>query len=558
MPALVLVHIGRTFPEYLNDCIAQVESVSDVSIHLLIDGIHRDKISSKRVELCPLESITKSNLHLVFDKKTQLNAEFRGGFWKFAMQRFFYLHDYILAKGLIDVFHIENDNLIYLDFLPKIDVFRSMPMWCVMDSPARCIASFMYFRGSEMLSRFLDTYLNTYSGTVNDMEGLAKFRNENVADVGVLPIVGDYVDVIDPMYSAFAQKFGYVFDAAALGQFIGGVDPRNIGGNTCGFINETSVIKCDKMKVEWVGNKPYLNGLPVLNLHIHSKDLKRWSCLTTNKKSSLITGEKIQEKCDVYVGSAGDFDYNPYFKNQKRKWINIDTLVEPWDNPRLVFCYGNSLLKFQSKILLLKNPFILVSHNADQEIDERFTSIFSAQNLLFWHAQNVLIKNKKLGGLPIGFANSMWKHGDIDVIQRIGGLEIDKVRDFYFYFSMHTNKAKREDCRRKIEGSGLTFDMPLSNYETYLRHLATHKYSICPPGNGVDSHRIWECLYLNVIPVLLRSEFSERVCRRFPCILLDDWRDFNADDLLDSYERPEYSVDLNDILLGTVDYFDKN
>jgi len=286
--------------------------------------------------------------------------------------------------------------------------------------------------------------------------------------------------------------------------------------------------------------------MSVMNLHIDSKDLK---------ETPLISGEKIQEKCDVYVGTADDFDYNPYFKNHKCKWINIDTLVEPWDNPRLVFCYGNSLLQFKSKIQFLKNPFILVSHNSDVEIDERFISIFSAQNLLFWHAQNVLIRNQKLGGLPIGFANRMWKHGNLDVIQRVGGLEIDKVRDFYFYFSMHTNRTKREDCRRKIEGSGLTFDVPLSDYETYLRHLATHKYAICPPGNGVDCHRLWECLYLNVIPVLLRSVFSERVYERFPCILLDDWRDFNADDLLDSYERPDYSAYFNDIDLGTSSYF---
>ena len=48
--------------------------------------------------------------------------------------------------------------------------------------------------------------------------------------------------------------------------------------------------------------------MSVMNLHIDSKDLK---------ETPLISGEKIQEKCDVYVGTADDFDYNPYFKNQK-------------------------------------------------------------------------------------------------------------------------------------------------------------------------------------------------------------------------------------------------
>jgi hypothetical protein len=40
------------------------------------------------------------------------------------------------------------------------------------------------------------------------------------------------------------DRFQCIFDGAAFGQYIGGIDPRNSNNtNTIGFINETCVVK---------------------------------------------------------------------------------------------------------------------------------------------------------------------------------------------------------------------------------------------------------------------------------------------------------------------------
>jgi len=57
MPTLVLVHIGSHFPEYINDCIRQIQHSTDISIHVLISSEHRDKIVPA-VEIFPLEDIS--------------------------------------------------------------------------------------------------------------------------------------------------------------------------------------------------------------------------------------------------------------------------------------------------------------------------------------------------------------------------------------------------------------------------------------------------------------------------------------------------------------------
>jgi len=36
--------------------------------------------------------------------------------------------------------------------------------------------------------------------------------------------------------------------------------------------------------------------------------------------------------------------------------------------------------------------------------------------------------------------------------------------------------------------------------------MARHQFVICPEGNGVDSHRIWEALYLGCVPIVSESE----------------------------------------------------
>jgi hypothetical protein len=116
----------------------------------------------------------------------------------------------------------------------------------------------------------------------------------------------------------------------------------------------------------------------------------------------------------------------------------------------------------------------------------------------------------------------MWPHGNVDILKEVMSKDIKKTNNVYFHFNISTNKIARTHCKNMLESIGMRFDNYRS-HSSYLYHLASHKYAICPEGNGIDSHRIWECYYLKVIPILLRSAFSEQL--QIPCILLDKWSD---------------------------------
>jgi hypothetical protein len=276
MPTLVLVHIGQHFPAYINTCIAQVRAVSSIPIHLLINEVNRTKVAGD-VNIFTLETIPETDKRRTFEKTNTLDTQFHNGFWKSCTMRFIYMYEHVIAQNLTDVFHIENDNLVYVDFLPKLAVFQSKPMWCVMDAPTRCIPSFLYFKSHEIMARLVDTCTQHAARSSSDMFALADFFNNNRNQVGALPIIGTYKETIDPMFYEHSSAFGCLFDGAAIGQYIGGIDPIHTSDDTRGFINETTVIKCDKMTVSWKDKVLTLNGLPLVNLHIHSKDLARWS-----------------------------------------------------------------------------------------------------------------------------------------------------------------------------------------------------------------------------------------------------------------------------------------
>ena len=81
------------------------------------------------------------------------------------------------------------------------------------------------------------------------MENLAIESNENyIEQFPIFPIV----DTIINKYNKNFNEFNSIFDTAAIGQYLGGVDSRNISGDTRGFVNETCVIKYDVYKFVWI------------------------------------------------------------------------------------------------------------------------------------------------------------------------------------------------------------------------------------------------------------------------------------------------------------------
>lgn len=256
--------------------------------------------------------------------------------------------------------------------------------------------------------------------------------------------------------------------------------------------------------------------------------------------NKLITGERIQFKCSHFLGKINDFNFNPnVLKFQKNKCIDLDNLNNNIPNDEYIFCYTHLLENIDFLIKKLKyfqNNFSLVFHNSDHNFNKEHIKLFDELPLLKTiFTQNINVIDKRIIPLPIGIANSQWIHGNLFAVIDIKNKNIKKINDFYFNFNINTNKKVRTDCFTNVINLGIKW-VQNKSYNEYLETLASYKYCICPEGNGIDTHRMWECLYLNVIPICKRNILVEYYSKYFPIIIVDNWIDINKNELINNYE----------------------
>ena len=521
---VVLVHIGDKFPDHLPYCLTQLQLFVKCPIHLLVNRVHINKFNIPHI--FALEDLRASDEHTAFKNSFSLER----GFWQYATERFFYLHEYIKLKNLKNIIHIENDNLIFYDFTKLQSQFETRPIWAIFDCERRAIPGLIYFRDSESLYPLVRHFVSSGSRGKNDMDSIGEFRHMFPECIDSLPIITNYIEELPSMFHEKADFFGVLFDGAAVGQYIGGLDLVCGRGHCFGFINESSVFQCDKTTIDWVHEDGYkvlkLNGLRLVNLHVHSKDLRRWM---SNPTSNIVSGERVQQLCDVFLGLVEDFNWNPVIASQPNNHKDLDSITDEWDNPKVLFCYGHRLELFQTKIQFLKNRFVLVTHNSDENITEKYIPILNNDKLIAMYSQNPCIHHPKLNLVPIGIANSMWPHGNMDVLSQVMthlGV-IQKQKDVYFNFNIHTNQHKRQECFDILKNK-IQFDS-MKPYYDYIHSLSQCRFAICPDGNGIDSHRIWECYYLGVVPILLDSVFARKLEKVIPCIILNSWHEFDIE-----------------------------
>ena len=238
----------------------------------------------------------------------------------------------------------------------------------------------------------------------------------------------------------------------------------------------------------------------------------------------IVTGERIQELADKYIGSERDFGYNPRILAQSNKHILFNDSSQY--NYPVIFCYGHNINMISTVIDAFVNPFVMITHNSDQNVNDSpvTNNILNNKNLVRWYAQNVNYRHPKLFFVQIGIAKSMWPHGNLSIFASI---KFDKTCEVYMQFEMTTSYYKRYSCYVAL--SNKVEFLPKMDPQSNLMRMAKYKFCICPEGNGLDTHRLWEAYYLKVVPILLRSTHAEimREQSGLPMILLDSWDDFD-------------------------------
>jgi hypothetical protein len=68
----------------------------------------------------------------------------------------------------------------------------------------------------------------------------------------------------------------------------------------------------------------------------------------------------------------------------------------------------------------------------------------------------------------------------------------------------------------------------------YLANLRRLNFVLCPEGNGMDTHRLWETLYMGGVPVVVKSKYLDSLYLKLPLVRLDSWNDLLNPSILEA------------------------
>jgi hypothetical protein len=250
---------------------------------------------------------------------------------------------------------------------------------------------------------------------------------------------------------------------------------------------------------------------------------------------NIITGEKFQELADVSIALNIESNYNSELVQTQLKNINtkcfvfdpdvsVTSIPDDIKYAKSVFVYTHVLPYFFNNIFPhIQGPITLISHNSDAGVDANMLTYLDSPKIKNWFCQNKYVTHPKLFSLPIAIANSQWLHGNLQSLRSIIDQNITKTELVYKNFSIGTNFSHRQQVDIETKENGF-YMAPNTSFEAYLKQIKQSYYSFAPHGNGVDCHRIWECLYLNCVPIVPKSLPCFDDFKHLPIMFVDNYK----------------------------------
>jgi hypothetical protein len=246
-----------------------------------------------------------------------------------------------------------------------------------------------------------------------------------------------------------------------------------------------------------------------------------------------ITGQKYQNICDV--DAELDKQYELSIKKCDRETVTF-------------FTQTHELVNRIPVLRRMKKKFVVVAHNSDGNIRRSPAGRIEdyqwkpEPNIVHWFCQNCDVDDPTVTPLPIALENTYvfppeTKQQYMIDIRKISPKKAIKM---FVCYNPGTNPAQREPPLRIFANEPwVTIQEGFNNINLIKRFfdkMATHQFVLCPDGNGSDTVRLWEALYIGCIPIVTPHVFTEYFARYLPILIVKDWNEINLKLLVDTFE----------------------
>ncbi len=240
-------------------------------------------------------------------------------------------------------------------------------------------------------------------------------------------------------------------------------------------------------------------------ISVYSKRALRW----WRNSSPYISGDAFSDLADVSV-------YPPKFRGSRESLNKLS-------NAEVIFCPSRYLHQF---LLEHKNRLsckVLIAGNDDTEFHNPLDNL--PKTIRRVYLQNSFISDDKfVFTLPIGIENfRLGVNGHPKHMKRVESQPtIDKIL-FGPFGNTHPERLAVSKYLLSHEGPWDLLQERLSP-AVFTSIMSAYKYVGAVRGNGADTHRLWESLYRQSIPILKLDNWSNSLRRlNLPIEFVNDW-----------------------------------
>ena len=284
---IVFVHFGSKFPKHL---LLNLKRTCDffpsVSVVLITDIEENLRIGKANFRTSYFAM--DSDYHLL-NENLNHPKDFRNNFWFTSLARIYALCDYAAAKN-VPILHIESDVLVSRDLPLDRFSFCDRPIAFTVVGKGAGVASVLWIENSKAALHLREyvTKSAQKDAMTTDMKILGQYQEDHPRSVRVLASFStENTSSFKSLSPQILEDFSYTedlfdgyFDAADVGQYLLGDDPRNHRGIKLFRRQlETSYLRPREVRYVYSETRNFLSIASgphnrFFSLHIHSKNLK--------------------------------------------------------------------------------------------------------------------------------------------------------------------------------------------------------------------------------------------------------------------------------------------
>lgn len=596
---VTFVFVGGKLPRYASASLQLAVQTSGLNVRLVGSQALRRAVP-KNIGFTALEDFYKPDMFSSASKRVLFSHQAGNGFWLKTLERLFVLGQFQSYSQQRSFLHAELDQLLFRvdELVSHIESLEITGFFVPRHNNERAVGSIAYCNDVEKFRSLLD-----FASTAEP------FNNEMVLMATWLSKFPHYAHPLPTIYDAMRVRgnddrihlFGGIADAAQLGQWAAGIDPRNVKLTrrpenkfvdppaamllTREELESLSFFRNDDGNLVVSGRRDFNHKL--YNLHIHSK-IHRFLVRSPSAMDDFLASVNLHAPV-VFPGARRTQvahrvrkGIRQFFSNPVKAFIRpINTFRMFAQHPQtfvaasvtrlnaylgrrptsapfvsgdtfraaahhvleagrhsvsgevsrgdLLFCEsekasGQLLEEFRR----LGEPVVLLLGNSDKNHGQNLGSVRDSlhpESIVF--AQNLVQRVDGVEVLPIGLENA-WrnKHGVVRNFKKMRDRSVKKVPRVMWGFNVGTNRELRQVASQELLKAPVADHFGQMSPKLHRETLARYAFVASPPGNGLDTHRTWEAMYLRCVPVVLRSAMA----MEYEKIGLPVW-------VIDSYEE---------------------